>query len=375
MPWSRSKLSRPRGADRVDWVDYAKGWCIILVVMMHSTYGVEEALGRESWLNDVIAWARPFRMPDFFLIAGLFLSHTIDRPWRDYLDRKLLHFAYFLVLWTLIQGVPKLLISQDGDWLAVFRGLAFAMVEPFGTLWFIYLLPIFFVVTKLLPRRQTRVALFLAAMAQIASIHTGSVVADEFAGRYVYFLAGYAFAPQIFAFAARARAYPREAFALLLAWGVLNGLAVRCGVAPLPGVSLILGFSGAAAVVAFSALLAQAGVLTFLPKLGARSLVVYLAFFLPMAATRVALLKSGLIDDAGLVALIVTGSAILFPLALHRALRGTPFVFLFERPAIFRLPRQPQKIRRREKRDKAGKRGDAWPLRRDWRHEVSHDAP
>ena len=93
---------------RVDWVDYAKGWCIILVVMMHSTLGVEEAMGRESWLHGFIEWARPFRMPDFFLVAGLFLSRTIDRPWRDYLDRKVLHFGYFYVLWTLIQGVPKL---------------------------------------------------------------------------------------------------------------------------------------------------------------------------------------------------------------------------------------------------------------------------
>jgi uncharacterized membrane protein YcfT len=25
---------------RVDWVDYAKGFCIVFVVMMHSTLGV-----------------------------------------------------------------------------------------------------------------------------------------------------------------------------------------------------------------------------------------------------------------------------------------------------------------------------------------------
>src|SRR5437899_7051040 len=32
---------------RVDWVDYAKGICIIMVVMMHSTLGMELAAGRE----------------------------------------------------------------------------------------------------------------------------------------------------------------------------------------------------------------------------------------------------------------------------------------------------------------------------------------
>src|SRR5207253_6694721 len=38
------------GAARVDWVDYAKGFCIIMVVMMHSTLGVEAAAGQQSWM-------------------------------------------------------------------------------------------------------------------------------------------------------------------------------------------------------------------------------------------------------------------------------------------------------------------------------------
>jgi uncharacterized membrane protein YcfT len=36
------------GAARVDWVDYAKGFCIIMVVMMHSTLGVEQARGLDA---------------------------------------------------------------------------------------------------------------------------------------------------------------------------------------------------------------------------------------------------------------------------------------------------------------------------------------
>src|SRR5690606_12063534 len=33
---------------RVAWVDYGKGFCIVLVVMMHSTLGVETAAGQEG---------------------------------------------------------------------------------------------------------------------------------------------------------------------------------------------------------------------------------------------------------------------------------------------------------------------------------------
>ena len=88
---------------RVDWVDYAKGICIVMVVMMHSVLGVEAAAGQTGFMHWLVMFAKPFRMPDFFLISGLFLSVVIDRDWRTYLDRKVVHFAYFYLLWVTIQ--------------------------------------------------------------------------------------------------------------------------------------------------------------------------------------------------------------------------------------------------------------------------------
>jgi uncharacterized membrane protein YcfT len=141
--------------ERIDWVDYAKGLCIVMVVMMHSTLGVEAALGEKGWLHYAVAFAKPFRMPDFFLISGLFLACVIDRDWRTYLDRKVVHFAYFYVLWVTIQFAFKApgLASEHG--LPGIAGLyLMAFIEPFGTLWFIYLLPLFFVITKLARGRR-----------------------------------------------------------------------------------------------------------------------------------------------------------------------------------------------------------------------------
>jgi uncharacterized membrane protein YcfT len=83
---------------RVDWVDYAKGFCIVFVAIMHSTLGVEAAVGKSGWLHGLVEFARPFRMPGFFMISGLFLAQVIDRDRRAYLDRKLVHFAYFYLL-------------------------------------------------------------------------------------------------------------------------------------------------------------------------------------------------------------------------------------------------------------------------------------
>ena len=135
---------------RIDWVDYAKGICIIMVVMMHSVLGVELAAGETGFMHAVVAFAKPFRMPDFFLISGLFLPLVIDRDWRTYLDRKVVHFAYFYALWVTIQfGFKAPAFAATGGWPHAGYLYLESFIEPFGTLWFIYLLPIFFVVIKL----------------------------------------------------------------------------------------------------------------------------------------------------------------------------------------------------------------------------------
>ena len=323
---------------RVDWVDYAKGFCIIFVVMMHSTLGVEAAAGREGWLHYVVAFALPFRMPDFFLISGLFLAAVIDRPWRTFLDRKVVHFAYFYLLWMTIQFAVKApgLMHEQGA-AEVVRLYFVSLIDPFGTLWFIYLLPIFFVFIRLTRRVPAPVIWLFGAALEIAHIKTGWMVPDEFAARFIYCYTGYIAAKQIFALTARAQAYPLLGLAGLLAWGLLNGTLVHFGYETLPFVSLALGLLGAGAVVTAASLMAKVDLFKPLRYCGRNSIVIYLAFFLPMAATRSVLLHSGWISDIGTISALVTVSGVIVSLCLFWAVRGTPARFLFERPSPFWL--------------------------------------
>ena len=334
----------PRMAnERVDWVDYAKGICIIFVVMMHSTLGVEAAAGQQGWMHHVVAFAKPFRMPDFFLISGLFLARVIDRDWTTYLDRKVVHFFYFYVLWVTIQFAFKAPgIAQEAGLVGAMAQYGWAFVEPFGTLWFIYLLPIFFVVTRVLRNVSPLLVLLIAAALEIAPIHTGSTVIDEFASRFVYFYMGYLFATRIFAFAEAVQARPALSFNLLTAWALLNHFFVAQGWADLPGISLALGVLGAGAVVAVAALVAKGDWFAALRYLGKNSIVVYLSFFLPMAVSRIALLKSGYITDVGTISLIVTIEGVIGALIIFWMARKAGLYFLFERPAMFRLERKPR---------------------------------
>ena len=345
----------PPHPKRVDWVDYAKGFCIILVVMMHSTLGVGKATGDSGYMHWIVEFARPFRMPDFFLISGLFLANVIDRPWSRYLDRKVVHFFYFYVLWMSIQFAFKApaWISEGQTALAVMQNYLLAFVQPFGTLWFIYILPIFFVTTRLLERLDWRLVLAGAALLEIIPVHTGALLVDEFAARFVYFFAGYKLAPTLFKLAEWSLHHAGKAASILAVWAVVNGLYVFMpvpaylsnlaeiagGTAPasladFPIVSLALGCMGAVAVILSATLISKLSFSGFLNYLGAHSIVVYLAFFLPMGISRVILLKFAPFLDIGTVSLLVTVSGVFGAVLLYWLTRLTGFGgFLFKRPS------------------------------------------
>jgi uncharacterized membrane protein YcfT len=332
-------MREPANSARIEWVDYAKGICIILVVMMHSTLGVEKAAGQVSWLHGFIEWARPFRMPDFFLISGLFLASRIDRPWRNYFDIKVLHFAYFYVLWMTIQFVTKGYGIYQSEGLAgTVQAYALSFVEPFGTLWFIYMLAIFFLTARALRHAPPVLVLAAAALLEIAPIETGWLLIDEFASRFVYFFAGYWLSAHIFAFARAVGRKPLSVVAAaLVIWAVANDALVSGGWAKLSGLSLLLGFIGAAAVVSCGVLLSKTRLAAPIRYCGENSIVIYLAFFLFMASTRAILLNTQWVADLALVSLLVTAAGVIGPVLLFWAARNTWASFLFRRPGWARL--------------------------------------
>ncbi|MGA7995600.1 MAG: acyltransferase family protein, partial [Bradyrhizobium sp.] len=173
------------------------------------------------------------------------------------------------------------------------------------------------------------------ALLETAHIETGWTVIDEFGARFVYFYSGYLCADYVFALSDRARARPSLALIGLALWALVNGGLVWFGFSEWPGVSLMLGLSGACAIIISATLLARAHWLDFVRFCGEHSIVIYLAFFLPMAATRTLLLRAGPIHDIGTISLLVTIAGVLGALAIWRGALAVGANFLFERPAAF----------------------------------------
>ncbi|HYD15540.1 MAG TPA: acyltransferase family protein [Hyphomicrobium sp.] len=327
---------------RLEWVDVAKGLCILLVVLMHSTLGVEKATGVETELNAFIHWARPFRMPDFFLISGLFLAARIDRPWRSYLDTKVVHFAYFYALWLTIQfGLKAPGMVQENGAAATLTDYLTSFVVPFGTLWFIYLLMVYFIVAKLLQPAPKWLVLIGAAALHVFAPESGIFIVDEFSNRFVFFYSGYALAPVVLAFAERLRTAPALLVVIALAvWAVVNAAGVNSGVALMHGPDLVYSYVGIGAVIAFSVLITNRLPGDVLAYCGRNSIAVYLAFTVFMGPARIVLLKltGGEWDSAVAVASMFAG--VTGALAMQWFVKGTWAGFLFTRPETFKLSKR-----------------------------------
>ena len=339
-------------AQRLQWVDMAKGLSILLVVMMYSAFSTGEDTGGIGVLHWVIGFATPFRMPEFFMISGLFLSMVIGRDWTRYADRRVVHYFYFYALWAVIHIVFKeALIARDPA--TALGYMAWAIIEPYGVLWFIYMLAVFSAVTKLLHDQRVPhwTVLAVGAVLQMSGLHVGSYVIDQFAAYFVYFYAGYALAPQIFKIADWASAHVPAATGALCAWALVNAALVfspgfvvapghvTMGLAALPGLHLALALIGTVALCVLAVLLTKLAFMDWLRWLGSKSLIIYLVFVLPMGIVRTILLKLGVITDVSAISLIVMAASIISPLILYWMVERTGWCrFLFERPAWAHIP-------------------------------------
>lgn len=329
---------------RFDWVDIAKGICIVAVVGLYAGNEMVHVFGHAGWLEPWSAFAQPFRMPDFFLLSGLFLTSVMNRPWRHYLDTKVVHYAYFLVVWvTLLATYDMLFLGTTAPpgpgVLNLIKFYVWKLLYPDHMLWFVQTLPVFFVVTRLLRRVPPLLLWSVAAVALAMRIKTGVPPLNNFLGYYAFFLAGHFGAHWIFALADRAARHRAITLGLFVAWCFVNQWAVSSGAVLVPGGNLLFGLLGIAAVISLSSLLSPLKALSWLRYAGSNSIVIYLGFFIPLTLFLHIVSMQRLQIEPNLLATLALVLGAGAPVLLFLLVRKTALRFLFVRPAWAHLVR------------------------------------
>lgn len=102
--------------NRNQWIDYARGICIILVCYRHSFEGLRVA-GMDTMsypsLRVLNVCFFSFRMPLFFIVSGFFVSRSLQKkPLLNYIDSRFRIVFYPLLIWGGLQVTLQLLLKD-----------------------------------------------------------------------------------------------------------------------------------------------------------------------------------------------------------------------------------------------------------------------
>lgn len=130
-------------AERVAWLDAAKGLGIVLVVFGHVLRGVASA-GIVPVTSPAFQWSDfsvyTFHMPLFFVLAGWTVQYSLGKGKLGFLRSKIPTVVYPYFLWSLIQGGIQLLLPGAGNNAFTIDNMLGILVVPIGQFWFLYTL-------------------------------------------------------------------------------------------------------------------------------------------------------------------------------------------------------------------------------------------
>lgn len=343
---------------REPWADAAKGLCILLVVLHHvvgkhyvplvadlsqPTVGpLGPALGigpslepalLPTWLGatwDGLTEAlRPVRMPLFFAISGFFASRAVHRPWRAARSRVLGGYYLYLV-WLLFFALfyvveSRLPANRTEDLPDLARDLVWASTS----MWFLYALPVYFVLAKAL-RRWPRATLAGAAVlaGSLSAFGIEEVNRAQVLFCFLFFALG-AYRPQ-----SVTDAVGRLPVKVALGAFVLALAVFETGVLPSSIPVLGAGLAGVALGLTVARHLARSALAEPLAWLGQRTMRVYVlhlvvltsVLYLPSPLVRGPL--AGSVPFAVVYPLVLTGLVVAGSFGLHAVLvRVAPWMF------------------------------------------------
>jgi len=323
---------------RLEWVDVAKGLGIALVVLGHTLRGLVNAglLNPEGPVAVVDRWIYAFHMPLFFILSGLFLARSADRPLRSFVADKLLRLGYPYLVWVTLQTLVMVVLSRYTNHPSHLSDLARAVYQPPMQFWFFYALLLQSLIFGLLWKTgMGRAGVLIVSL--LAWVSARWVPA----GTWLPFLQARDYFPY-------------------LALGVLLGRAdvmerigslsrVWAGVIVTAGFGLVTAFlnlhlleqreaamaaalAGSAAVIALSASVARRGAVPAVSLWGKESLAIYCAHTLASAGVRIGLKSVLHLSSPGIHLALGVLVGLCGPLALVWLTKRFRFPYLFELP-------------------------------------------
>ncbi len=343
----------PTTADsRIAWIDYARGFNILIVVIGHVILGLRSTnmLSDGPWFRVWDARYYNFRMPLFFLLSGLFAERQLRRSAGSFLRDKGATLVYPYFIWSTLQILVQIGLNPITRGQITFQHLLWQPLFPEGQFWFLHVL--FFIMLAYFLMRKLGVgpvACLIVSLACYAAQHDRPQASSWPLQRILYYGPFYAFGGLAGLWVSKIRiGQPWQLAAILLAgFGVVAAAIQVEGDPPLP-VQMAVTLCGIAAAIALTALLSRSRFMGFLPVLGRYSLEILVAHMLSAAGLRIVLQKVLHVENIAAHVILGSSAGIIGPLLLVWVCNrlNVKYAFRLPRPAKPRPADAPRPYRR-----------------------------
>lgn len=355
---------------RVEWVDAAKGLCILLVVAGHAVINLNNNGYETGAWEEINLAIGPIRMPLFFLLSGLFAAKALSERWPKFADRRIWIMVWLFVLWVPIREIwlsliPLTSVGHSGpipaprgtdpdNWLPMLERMSSAVLGPESYLWFLYALALFAVLSKLTRRVPPVLQLLVAG-----AVSVWNPLAElgwpwtDISQTYFFYLLGMYGAPWIHRMAERRSPWiilgSVASYTVIAVWISMNYAHFNFGLSG--PVRVLLAMIGIVAAISIIATIERwrylSWLVTALSTVGARTLPVFLMHIMVLA-TVTFLFDLVLPADPGLPLqpLLLGAVAVGLSLGLHKILTTCGLSWLFIRPAWMRRRFLKKELRR-----------------------------
>ncbi|MEN7550744.1 acyltransferase [Rapidithrix thailandica] len=289
---------------RLPWIDYAKGLAIVLVVYRHVANGIDRAgITMPQWVDMVQQSVYNFRMPLFFILAGMFVCRSLQkRSIREFLKYKLHSIMYPYFLWGCFQVGIQVFFSQYANSDRGLQDFLYLLYLPreIDQFWFLYTLfnvTVLFALFQFYAQPKPWMQLLLATgfywISTMDGLQNYSLIQDTL-NFYLYFALGNFVADGLLnknnysIFSSKRLLLVLSPLFLLSQWYWIQHPDLRMAQ---PFVFAGIAVLGSAFLFNLSFLFQKHKVLQVLRIIGNHSLYIYIMHVIVMAATRIVLMK------------------------------------------------------------------------------------
>ncbi|WP_448518558.1 acyltransferase family protein [Rhodoflexus sp.] len=343
-------MNKPTATRRLDWIDYARGIAIIMVVYRHAYEGVSHMdIGSDLPYGAYLLQESTFnlRMPMFFIVAGIFVRSSLaKRGWTAFTRYKLQTLLYPYLIWTTIQVTVQILAAPYTNFQQDWSGYLDILYQPreLVQFWFLYaLLAINLIYAALIYAgnlsKKQMLAIGLMLFYLGATFVQRWFALNDIFFFLIYFAIGDAVGKYLLTEEIAARIASWKSFAVLLPatiaaqylWLELYAGTMVHAEMDVAGrtVFLVVSIFGEALILQVAFMLAEHNLWQWLRYVGSHSLYIYVMHFLVISTLRVGASRLLGIKEPVLLLVLITIGGIVLPIVFYRISRGTWLEKLF----------------------------------------------